>query len=310
MMKKIDGSAEAALALDGQSLRVFLAVLEKGSVTAAADSLGVSQSAVSHTLEKLRGLLHDPLFVKSGRGIVATAHAASLAEPARRLLDEMSALTRGQRFAPEEAEIELTVAANDFQRDLLLPAFRARVSAKLRRFVLHVIPSLAPTAELLRARHCDLIVTPRPPEGSDILQKRLLVDHIACFYDRTVRGAPKSLADYTAALHVTVVYEGGRKTRFDEEIESLGVARKVGATVPNFDGIAAFLKGTEMLASAPSLMRLGIMRGFGVAPLPCAISPLPMYIVWHRRHDEDPAQRLLRAELEAAARAVLKSIDA
>lgn len=309
-MKKIDGLSEAALALDGQGLRVFLAVLEKGSVTAAADSLGLSQSAVSHTLEKLRALLHDPLFVKSGRGIVATAHAASLAEPARELLDAMGAFTRGQRFAPEEAEIELTVAANDFQRDLLLPAFRAQVAAKVRRFVLHVIPSLAPTAELLRERRCDLIVTPRPPEGSDILQKRLLVDHIACFYDRDVRAAPGTLADYTSALHVTVVYEGGRKTRFDQEIESLGIARRLGATVPNFDGVAAFLRGTEMLASLPSLMRLGIMSGFGVAPLPCAISPLPMYIVWHRRHDEDPAQRFLRAELEAAARAVLKGMEA
>ncbi len=135
-MNEFDRSQLAPLALDGHGLQVFLAVLETGSVTAAAEALGVSQSAVSHTLEKLRGLLHDPLFVKSGRGIVATAHAAALAEPARRLLDDMTAFTRGSRFEPKEADLVLTVAANDFQRDLLLPAFRARVAAKVRSLLL------------------------------------------------------------------------------------------------------------------------------------------------------------------------------
>jgi DNA-binding transcriptional LysR family regulator len=211
---------------------------------------------------------------------------------------------------PEAAELVLTVAANDFQRDLLLPAFRARVAAQVRRLELRVIPSLAPTAELLRERHCDLIITPRPPEGSDILQKRMFLDRVACFYDKEVRSAPRTVADYTAAPHVMVVYEGGRKTQFDQEIESRGIARKLGASVPNFSGVAAFLRGTDMLASVPSLMRTGVMRGFGVAPLPCKISPLPMYVVWHRRHQEDPAQRFLRAELEAAARAVLSEIEA
>jgi DNA-binding transcriptional LysR family regulator len=308
-MNEIDRSPLAALALDGHGLQVFLAVLETGSVTAAADSLGVSQSAVSHTLEKLRRLLHDPLFVKSGRGIVATAHAAALAEPARRLLDDMNAFTRGSRFVAEEAELVLTVAGNDFQRDLLLPAFRARVAAKVRSLLLRVIPSLAPTAELLRERHCDLIITPRPPEGSDILQKRLLVDHIACFYDAAARSAPRTLGEYTTALHVTVVYEGGRKTLFDQQIESCGVVRKLGATVPNFSGVAEFLRGTDMLASVPSLMRTGIMRGFGVMPLPCKIPPMPLYVVWHRRHQDDPAQRFLRAELEATTREVMSKIE-
>ncbi len=141
------------------------------------------------------------------------------------------------------------------------------------------------------------------------MQKRLLVDRIACFYDAEARAAPRTLGEYTAALHVTVVYEGGRKTLFDQQIESRGVARKLGATVPNFSGVAEFLRGTDMLASLPSLMRTGIMRGFGVAPLPCKIPAMPMYVVWHRRHQEDPAQRFLRAELEATTRDVMIKIE-
>ncbi|NNC55331.1 MAG: LysR family transcriptional regulator, partial [Pseudomonadales bacterium] len=56
------------LSLDGQSLTTFLAVLEELSVSRAAERLGVTQSAVSHTLTKLRLAMGDPLFVRSGRG--------------------------------------------------------------------------------------------------------------------------------------------------------------------------------------------------------------------------------------------------
>ena len=62
-MSKIDH-----LGLDGNALTTFLTVLEEMSVSRAAERLGVTQSAVSHTLDKLRVILDDPLFVRVGRG--------------------------------------------------------------------------------------------------------------------------------------------------------------------------------------------------------------------------------------------------
>src|SRR5256885_13180362 len=72
-MRQIDGSQ-----LDGRLLQLLLAVLETGSVTAAAQRLGVTQSAVSHLLDKLRAITGDRLFVRQGRGIAPTAHALAL----------------------------------------------------------------------------------------------------------------------------------------------------------------------------------------------------------------------------------------
>ena len=65
--------------LDARLLQLLVAVVEVGSITGAAQRLGVTQSAVSHLLDKLRAITGDPLFVKSGRGIVATARAEALA---------------------------------------------------------------------------------------------------------------------------------------------------------------------------------------------------------------------------------------
>ena len=105
------------LDLDGHLLQLLLAVVEEGSITHAAQRLGVTQSAVSHLLDKLRAIVGDPLFVKSGRGIVATAHAQQLAVRARTLLDEMRSFSNATAFEPAKLSALVTIAANDLQRD-------------------------------------------------------------------------------------------------------------------------------------------------------------------------------------------------
>src|SRR5574343_1917091 len=88
------------LDLDGHALTLLLAVQEEGSITRAAHRLGVTQSAVSHGLDKLRAIVGDPLFVRSGRGIVATARADGLAQQARELLEAMRRFVTAGGFEP------------------------------------------------------------------------------------------------------------------------------------------------------------------------------------------------------------------
>ncbi len=297
-MKEIDH-----LALDGHALALFLAVLEEGSVTAAATRLGLTQSAVSHGLQKLRRIVGDPLFAKSGRGIIATAHAQALAAKARVLIDEMRAFAGGASFDPARARLSLTVAANDFQRDLLLPSFYRRVAARMRSFTLRVIPSQSPTPAMLREGRCDLLITPRPPSGIDIVQKRLLQDHYVCYYDAKERAAPTTQAAYLAARHITVIYADNERLDFDRRLEASGVNRDIAIAVPSFSGVPVFLRGSNMLASMPSLLASGLMRDFASVriPLPAragALGKLPMFMVWHQRFQKDPAHIWLRDELE------------
>jgi DNA-binding transcriptional LysR family regulator len=296
-MSKID-----YYALDGHALRLFLAVLDEGSVTAASRRLGVTQSAVSHALQKLRAIVADPLFVKSGRGIVATAHARSLAQRARELLDEMQGFASAATFMPAKARLAFTIAANDFQRDLLLPALFRRVNAQTERFDLRVIPSGRPSAAMLRDGLCDLLISPRPPSGMDILQRQMLRDEYVCFYDAKARAAPASAKDYLASRHIVVIYPDNERLEFDKRLAERGIDRDVAVSVPNFYGVPAFLRGSDMLASVPSLLGRGMMREFASAPIPLKttgeLTKLPMYLAWHQRFQNDPAHQWLRNELE------------
>jgi DNA-binding transcriptional LysR family regulator len=288
------------LALDGHLLHLLVVVSETGSVTRAAQRLDLTQSAVSHALDKLRAIVGDPLFVRSGRGIVATARAEALAGEARLLLEQMRRFTTTGGFDAARYRGTVTVAANDLQRDLLLPGMLQRLQADAPGLDLRVIPSGVPTADMLRDGHCDLVISPRPPEAADLLHKRLFTDQYVVYFDAGRREAPRSLADWLAADHVTVVYEPRRPLDLDQALADRGLERRFVASVPGYAGVPAFIRGSRRVATAPRLLAEGLFSGLGhaEAPLPCP--PLPMFLVWHRRHHQDAWHQWLRAAVEAA----------
>jgi len=287
--------------LDGHLLQLLLLVLEEGSVTRAAQRLGVTQSAVSHSLDKLRAILGDPLFVRSGRGIVATSRAQALAGRARLLLDGLHGLVSADGFEPARFTGVITIAANDLQRDLLLPGALRLLRAQAPGLSLRVIPSGVPTPEMLRDGRCQLLITPRPPDAADLIQTRLFDDSYAVFFDVACRRAPVDLADYLAAEHVTVVYEPQRRLDLDDWLADQGVARRFIASVPGFAGLPGFLRGSDALATAPSRLAEGLLRGLAHCQPPLRCPALPMYLVWHARHQADAMHRWLRQAVAAAA---------
>lgn len=301
-MNKIDW-----LSLDARLLQLLVTVQEAGSVTGAAQRLGLTQSAVSHGLERLRAIVGDPLFVKSGRGIVATAQTASLALKARHLLDELEAFSVAAGFDPARLSTCFTVAANDLQRDLLLPPLLRRLRSQAPGVTLRVIKSGAPGPALLRDEVCQLIITPRPPEGSDILQKRLFEDRYCVFYDAGLRTAPDSPEAYLQADHVTVLYEPRRALDIDQWLLQQGVARRFVATVPGMAALGAMLRGSDWLATAPSLLAHQSLRGLATAAVPLTLPVMPMYMVWHLRHHSDPVHQWLRTALEQVCQQALAS---
>ncbi|TNE93211.1 MAG: LysR family transcriptional regulator, partial [Gammaproteobacteria bacterium] len=200
-----------SLNLDFRALSTFLAVLDEGSVSRAAERLGVTQSAVSHTLERLRKSLGDPLFVKSGRGIVPTQYALQAGPHIRQILDDLQSLSVGPPFSPSSAEFTFTIAANDYQRDLLLPGLVQTLRQQAPGIRLQVMPSGIPTADMLRKDVCDLIISPHAPEATDIMQRGLTADRMVVFYDPSIRQPPADLAEYLKADHISLLFASGEK---------------------------------------------------------------------------------------------------
>jgi DNA-binding transcriptional LysR family regulator len=283
--------------LDGHLLQLLVAVVEVGSITGAAQRLGVTQSAVSHLLDKLRAITGDALFVKSGRGIVATAHAEQLAGKARELLAAMEGFAMSGTFDPARWRGTFTIAANDFQRDVLLPPLMAQLRLQAPGVTLRVIPSNIPSLEMLRQEHCQLVISPRPPEGGDVMQKRLFEDSYRVFYDPSQRDAPQTLADYLAGEHITVVYEPKRPLDLDQWLAARGVQRQFKVMVPGMAGLPAFVRGSQLLATAPGLLQQHLFKDLASASVPLDCPKMPMYMIWHRRYQNDSAHQWFREGL-------------
>lgn len=288
--------------MDIRLLETLVAVVDAGGITAAAGRLGVTQSAVSHQVERLRRLVDDELFVRSGRGVVPTQRAGDLAQRARELLAELAQFPRLGTFDPQRWEMTFTIAANVLQRDTLLPALLERVRERAPGLVLRVVPSGVPTTAMLRGDSVHLVLTPRPPDGEDILRLHLFSARYRVFYDPALRAAPEGLADYLAAEHATVAYEDQSRLAFDEELERQGIHRRFRVLVPGFDSLAVFVRGTPLVTTAPGLLARTALTGLAHAPLPFPAQPAPMHMAWHTRYRDDPAHRWVRRELTTIAR--------
>jgi DNA-binding transcriptional LysR family regulator len=294
----VNEQSNTPLDLNGRLLQLLVVVVEEGSITRAAERLGVTQSAVSHLLDKLRTMLNDPLFVKSGRGIVATDRAERLASDARVLLEEMRRFVQVETFNPSTLRTTFTIAANDFQRDLLLPRLFERLRAQAPGLSLRVINSAVPTVEMLRDEQCQLVISPRPPDAGDIVQKRLFEGEYKVFFDSACRNAPHSLEEYQSADHITVSYDPPRQLDIDQLLASRGIKRRFLVRVPGIAGIAPFLCGSNMLTTLPGLLENSMLKGLQSCPLPVACPPMPMYMIWHMRYRHDPVNNWVREELE------------
>lgn len=296
-MRKIDH-----LSLDGHLLQMLVTVHAERSITRAAQRLGVTQSAVSHLMDRLREITGDALFVKSGRGIVPTPRAVQLVGQAEEILHALQRLTLPEHFEPALLERQLVIAANELQRDLLLPAVFARLREHAPRLTLRVVPSGVPTLEMLRDAHCDLIVSPRPPDGSDIVHKRLFDDRYQVFFDATRRQAPANRAEYESAEHLTVVHEPLRRIDIDDWLTQQGVRRRIIVEVQGFSGIASFLRGSTCIATLPGRLCEVQLAGFSRADVPVECPTMPMYLIWHRRDHGDPVLRWVREVIELESR--------
>ena len=294
------------LTLDGHTLKTLLTILEEGSVSRAAERLFVSQSAVSHTLKRLRKLFDDPLFIRVGRGVEPTPRAMALRAPLESLLANLRSLTLRQDFDPLREEMEFTVAANDFPVRLIFPGLLRELSDEGVKIRVRFIPSGIPSAATLQASRYRLLITPTPPDDPKLVKVSLVKSQMAVFYDPSVRKPPTSWAQYVASKRVEV--------RFSDIETSIMALRSVNAselgdpvvTVPNFGTLASMIRGTDRITTQLEVMKKGLLGDLEVAPLPARTKKVDLFLIWHQREHDDPAHEWFRGRIVASMNSLLE----
>src|SRR6185437_4271505 len=144
--------------LDLNLLRVFEALMEERSATRAGSRLGLTQSAISHALNRLRYVLKDELFVRGPDGMQPTERAAEIAPRLRQGLLQLQLALAPSEFIPDQTDRRFTIACTEYAGAVLIPPLIARLRQEAPHAALSILPSNQGVAETLRCGRADLAI--------------------------------------------------------------------------------------------------------------------------------------------------------
>lgn len=289
--------------LDLNLLVAFRTLLELRSVTATATRLGVTQSAMSHTLRRLREALDDPLFVRSGREMAPTPRALALAGPVGRALADLErALAEPDGFDPATTRRTFRMASVDLFDLLLLPRLSAGLRERAPEARLVVRPHGPDSARRLLDGRLDAAIHPvlvgagpDPLPASGLARRTLLRD---AFTTLVRRGHPledgMDLDAYCAASHLLVSPDGEGPGVVDTLLQGLGRTRQVVTRVHAFATALPVVAASDLVLTGPTSLVHLEHPGVVQVETPLALPEHLVTLVWAERMTADPGHRWFR----------------
>lgn len=304
--------------IDLHLVKVLHTVIAERSVSRAALRLGSTQPQVSAQLRRLRALTGDTLLVRAGTGLVPTDAAMALLGPAERLLREADTLfgpaRLGRGFDPAQTELSMQIAASDY----LDPSFLPSLVQRLRRLAPGLQLGLQPLSAdsdyraKLANGQVDVVVGNwlLPPE--ELHLGRLLSDEVVCLVgeDHPAARQPSSWTAerYLQADHVAPApLHPGALGVIDDFLAQRGQRRRIAVRSAHFGLVPAMLPGSGLVLTTGRLFCLRHVGRLPVRVVPCPLPfpPMSYYQLWHERTHASAAQRWLREQIRATARALV-----
>lgn len=286
--------------IDLNLLPVLDALVRHQSATRAAQELNMSQSALSGALARLRELLGDELFVRTGRGLRPTLRASELAGPVSEILLQVrERVLRASSFEPSVSTREFRVSQSDVGAYVMWPLIvgAVRSSAPGVRMRLRQLAE----ADLLQAladNEVDMAIGSYPRLPETLYQQRL--------YDRRYVGLvrrghplgdkPLSLRQFAALPQVVVQMPSGVHDRIDAILATHGLRRTDVLEMPSVLMTPPLLQQCDLMAVIPEQLAdaFASVGGFTKLELPFNLEAMPIRLHWHRRAHDDPGNQWLR----------------
>lgn len=283
------------------------ALLAEGSVAGAARRLGLSASAMSRTLARLRATTGDALLVRAGRGLTPTPRALELRERVSDLAREARAVLRPAATAVDLGALEqtFTLRANE----AFVEAFAARLVGAVTATAPGVRLRFAPKADKdvrqLREGLVDLEIGVLGETGPEVRMQMLFRDRFVGVVREghpLLAGGEVTPARYAECGHVVASRHGRASGPVDRALAALGLTRSVVAVVPGFPAALAVACASDLVAlvsasfvdavcdDGTQSMRARVQS----FPLPVPTEPIVISQMWHPRAEADPAHRWLR----------------
>lgn len=290
-------------AIDLNLLSVFQEVYRERQISSAARRLGLSQSAVSNALARLRRSFGDELFVRTASGMQPTPLASQMAEPIGAAMAQVAlALNQRSRFEPATSTRRFTLAMTDVGEIHFMPTLVERC----RQLAPHVQISSSRVGaqdlkEEMEGGRVDLAVGPFEDVSDALYTRALFRQPFVTMFRKghVLERGELTLTRFTAAEHLLVEAADSPYARVNAVLAKAGVQASSRYRVPHFTAVPYMVGTSELVVTVPQKLAERAAGPFGLAwrTPPLDLPPLQTNIFWHRRFNQDPGNAWLRSLL-------------
>ncbi|HUZ13223.1 MAG TPA: LysR family transcriptional regulator [Caulobacteraceae bacterium] len=306
--------------IDLNLLRVLDVLLEERSVTRSGVRLGLTQSAVSHALNRLRYQLGDELFQRNARGMQPTRRALEIAPGLHAALEQLQVALTPPDFDPSISDQRFNVVAGAYACAVLIPTVVARLQARAPKVLLQIAENPADLVEQLDSGRVDFVISGFTSAPERFARERLIEEELAWVVraGHPLARSPAALEDLVAIPHVVVA---GRQEAaghsainlrlswedlgaLESELARRGLKRIVGVVAPDTFSAMAIVSRSEMAALIPRRFALLSAQSGRLSLIdpPYPSPPVEVTLLYRRdRLGQPPIAWMRQILIEAAA---------
>ncbi|GGW89522.1 LysR family transcriptional regulator [Alteromonas halophila] len=282
--------------IDLNLFAVFDAIYTAGSLTKAADVLCITQPAVSNSLARLREMLNDPLFVRTGHSMTPTPVAQNIIVPARQALSLLrKSVQESQKFDPLSAEKAFNFASRDLLEVVILPRLMAKLQTKAPNIQLtNYEIARSQVVSAMASGTLDFFADASAFTDPHLRKEKIAQDRLVVMA-RKNHPALKQGLDLPTFLqlgHINVSHRKSGAGPIDIALDKLGKKRKEVMRGQHFLTVPSAIAKTDLVACLP--YHLAKHYDLAIYELPFDLPPVEYFLYWHVSADHDSAHRWMR----------------
>lgn len=287
--------------LDLNLLPILEALITEESVSGAADRLGISQSAASHALRRMRAYFKDALFVRSRNKMLPTPLVQRMEAVVRSTMEDVRyQIASSTLFHPSTSERKFTISTTDIGEVFL----GMTIINELRKRAPHCrikMISLGPrdTYAALERGDVDLSIGALKLEQDTLYQQLLCDERLVYIASRTHYGETPPFNDaqsFSRAPHISISPFGSDRDTLEWAFAAHRIKRNFVCELRSFLAIPFLVAESDLVATVPTFLarRFSNLTALISGPLPFASPVYPIRQAWHERYHSDSANLWLR----------------
>lgn len=276
------------------------ALVRCASVSRAAEHLGITQSAMSAALSRMRRLFNDPLLVREAGGMRLTERAIELGRQFQPMVEQWLDLTLTRvGFDPMLSRRAFTLYATDYAQFAVLPRLGGALLRDAPGVQLTALPArLNHGLSMLESNHVEFVIGYYPDPSDSVRTRPLFSEPIVCLMRA---GHPASRVEWNVETwlrhpHLDLAaHTRNAGEMIDRRLADNGLQRQVGMTLSSYLAAPAVVAGSDLFANLPRSIALhGMNERLAMRELPLTLPPIQIGLYWHERYQDDAGHAWLR----------------